>query len=115
MKHLMISSVSAMIIATLGTPAFSSEEVAAVNLRGSRTVRNSLAPITLVQLAYQGYFKPFGIPSHGGFKRAIISNRIDAEDLVKSAIVRGRLSASVLNNQEYLNIVKAELYSLRSR
>ena len=46
-----------------------------------------------------------GIPSYSAFLSAIRSNRIEAQDLVQSAITSGRLSEDTLNDTEYLNSV----------
>ncbi|ACK66408.1 hypothetical protein PCC8801_2397 [Rippkaea orientalis PCC 8801] len=114
MKRIILGSLSAVILSSLAPSVFASEEVAAINLQGSRTIGNELPPITLVQLAYQGYFKDLGIPSHGGLIAAFVSKQVDAETLVRTAIAKGRLSPETLNNQEYLNIVSTDLHSLMS-
>lgn len=75
----------------------------------------NLEPVTLVQLAYQGYFADQGIPSHAALKTAIASGEVDAETLVKSAIAKGRLSANTINDDGYLNIVRTQLEDLNDR
>ncbi|ACK65677.1 hypothetical protein PCC8801_1626 [Rippkaea orientalis PCC 8801] len=82
-----------------------------INLNTEKKVASELSPVNLVQLAYAGYFTDLGIPSHGGFKNALMSNKIDEEILVITAIKKGRLSSDTLNNQDYLSIVKTELES----
>ncbi|MEA5532401.1 hypothetical protein [Crocosphaera sp. XPORK-15E] len=111
MKNLIFASLSVALLSSIVAPAMASEEVAAVNLNGSRNVTSELSPVHLVQLAYKGYFSDLGIPSHGGFKSALISNKINAEILVRSAIAKGRLSSNALQNQYYLDIVNIELES----
>jgi hypothetical protein len=112
MKTLILGSVSAIMFGTFATPAIASEEVAAVNLNPTYESVAQITPVNLVQLAYQGYFSDLGIPSHGGFKRALISHQIDAETLVRSAIVKGRLSEDFLSNENYLDIMDMQLQSL---
>ncbi len=71
-----------------------------------------MSPVNLVKLGYQGYFQEQGIPSASSFLIKANSGRISAEDLVRSAIDRGRLSPEKLNDEGYLNIVQIELDSL---
>ncbi len=68
-----------------------------------------ITPFNLVTGSYQGRFTNHGIPSYSAFLSAIRSNRIEAKDLVQSAISAGRLSEDTLNNTEYLNSVDALL------
>lgn len=112
MKNVIFGSLSALVILSFASPALSSEEVAAVDLNGSRNATSYLPPVTLVQLAYQGQFTNSGIPSNGGFKNAIITGRVNAETLVKSAIASGRLSPSVLDDEGYLNTIEIQLTTL---
>ncbi|MEA5512171.1 hypothetical protein VB715_20565 [Crocosphaera sp. UHCC 0190] len=109
MKNLILGSLSVALLSSIVAPAMASEEVAAVNLNGSRNVASELSPVNLVQLAYQGYFSDLGIPSHGGFKSALTAKKIDAETLVRCAIAKGRLSSNALQNQYYLDILNIEL------
>ncbi len=115
MKHSIIGRLSAADLTTIALPTIASEEVVFnPNVSNNReTVAKKLAPATLVQLAYQGYFKEVGIPGHGGFVRSIISGKLDAETLVASAISKGRVSSDALNDQNYLNIIDAQLRSFR--
>ena len=114
MKRIFLGSLSAVILLSLSPSVVAAEEVAAISIEGSRKVANELPPVTLVQLAYQGYFKDLGIPSHGGLIAAFVSKKVDAETLVRTAIAKGRLSPQTLNDQEYLNIVSIDLHSLMS-
>lgn len=81
----------------------------------STPTEDELEPVTLVQLAYQGYFEDQGIPSHAAFKSAIANGDIDAETLVRSAISKGRLSSDSMNDEGYLNIVRTQLENLNDR
>ncbi len=65
----------------------------------------SITPFNLVTASYQGRFTNQGIPSFSAFLSAIRSNRIEAKDLVQSAISAGRLSEETLNDTQYLNSV----------
>ena len=57
-------------------------------------------------------FKKHGISSSGAFLSSIRSNKIQAEDLVKVAIVEGRLSEDSLNDRSYLSAVEFALDGL---
>lgn len=81
----------------------------------STPTAENVEPVTLVQLAYQGYFADQGIPSHAALKTAIASGKVDAETLVRSAISKGRLSANTINDDGYLNIVRTQLENLNDR
>ncbi|MDJ0742894.1 MAG: hypothetical protein QNJ32_05975 [Xenococcaceae cyanobacterium MO_167.B27] len=71
-----------------------------------------ITPFNLVTGSYQGMFKYQGIPSSASFITAILANRIDAEDLVRSAIAKGRLSEDTLNDTSYLNRVESLMNGL---
>ncbi|PSF38157.1 hypothetical protein C7H19_06710 [Aphanothece hegewaldii CCALA 016] len=81
----------------------------------STPTEEDIEPVTLVQLAYQGYFADQGIPSHAALKTAIATGDVDAETLVRSAINKGRLSSDTLNDDGYLNIVRTQLENLNDR
>lgn len=113
MKNLILGSLSVVLLSGLVAPVIASEEIAAIDLQGSRKIGNNLSPVNLVQLAYQGYFSDLGVPSHGQFKHGLITKEIDAETLVRSAIRKGRLPNNTLNNQQYLDVLNMQLQSLR--
>ena len=110
MKRLLISTVSALAFSSLVAPAFASE-IAAAN-RNTASNINEITPFNLVSASYQGRFANQGIPSYHAFLSAIRSNRIEAEDLVQSAITAGRLSEDTLKDTEYLNSVDSFLDNL---
>ena len=110
MKRLVISTVSALALSSLVTPAFASE-IAAVN-RNTASNINEITPFNLVSGSYQGRFINQGIPSNGAFLSAIRFNKIEAKDLVQSAITAGRLSEDTLKDTEYLNSVDSLLDNL---
>jgi hypothetical protein len=109
MKNLILGSLSIVLLSSFATPALSSEELAVVTVNGSQTTTNYLPPVTLVQLAYQGYFTDLGIPSHGGFKSALISKQVTAETLIRSAIAKGSLSENVFKDKNYLDVLDTQL------
>lgn len=83
--------------------------------RGATPTGDNVEPVTLVQLAYQGYFEDQGIPSHAAFKNAIATGDVDAETLVRSAINKGRLTADALQDEGYMNTVRTQLENLNDR
>lgn len=66
-------------------------------------------PFNLVRLGYQGYFQDSGIPAYQAFRTAIKYQRVTATNLIESAMKKGRLPLDTLNNQGYVNSVKAQL------
>ena len=110
MKPLIISVLSALTFSSLFTPAFASEIAAAKG----KTVNNinKITPFNLVSSSYQGRFLDQGIPSYNVFLQAIRTNKIEAEDLVESAIAASRLSEATLQDSKYLNSVDAILEGL---
>ncbi|MEM8780840.1 MAG: hypothetical protein AAGF26_18650 [Cyanobacteria bacterium P01_G01_bin.49] len=111
MKHLILGSLSSILLATIATPIIASEEVANVTTYPNQNTSTLLAT-TLVELAYQGYFSDLGIPSHVGLIHAIAADKIDAETLIKTAIAKGRLNNNALRNQEYVSVVNTELQAI---
>ena len=110
MKSFVVSTLSVLVLSNLVTPAFANE-IAAVN----RTTANNISEITpfnLVSGSYQGRFSNQGIPSYNAFLQAIRTNRIEATDLVKSAIAAGRLPEDTLKDTGYLNSVDTLLDGL---
>lgn len=74
-----------------------------------------IKPFNLVSLARQGYFQDQGIPSHAHFTGAVASGRIQAEDIIKAAIAKDRLSAEILKDKSYLKKVEANLNNSKRR
>lgn len=109
-KSLLISTLSAIAVSVLASPA-SAEEVMAFN----QTIplnAPEFSPFSLVAAGYQGRLIKQGIPADDAFLTAIRSNKIEARDLVKSAIASGQLSTDILNNQDYLDSVALLLNDL---
>ena len=113
MKRLVISTLSALAFSSLVTPAFASEIAAAKSKTASKI--KEITPFNLVLSSYQGRFTNQGIPAYHAFLSAIRLNKIEAEDLVQSAINAGRLSEDTLNDTEYLNSVDSLLDNLDKR
>lgn len=109
MKNLIVAGLSALPIGALVSPTMASEVIA---MKNNSPVIHQVAPVNLVQLGYQGYFKSQGIPSAGLFATKVAGGDITAETLVKSTIEKGRLSPDTLNDSGYLNIVQRELDGL---
>ncbi len=110
MKRLVISTLSALALSSLFAPAFASE-IAAANRQNTNNI-NEITPFNLVSGSYQGRFTNQGIPAFHAFLQAIRTDRIEAEDLVQSAIAAGRLSEDTLNDTVYLNAVDGLLDGL---
>ena len=73
-----------------------------------------ITPIDLVFQGYQGRLVEAGIPGYAAFRQAVFFGKIDAETLVESAVARGKLPSSILNNKSYLRQVEASLFKLRA-
>ena len=99
MKSILVTGLSLIAIATFSTSAKAED----------------ITPINLVFRAYQGYFAEQGIPSYAPFIQAAQLGQIDAQDLVKGAVDRGRLSADKLEDTSYLNKVEAALFKIERR
>ncbi|MEM9274508.1 MAG: hypothetical protein AAGA80_16305 [Cyanobacteria bacterium P01_F01_bin.143] len=110
MKRLVLSTLSALAFSSLVAPAFASE-IAAANHNNSNNI-NKITPFHLVSGAYQGRFTNQGIPSFNSFLHAIRHNKIEAEDLVNSAVSAGRLPKDTLNDSQYLSSVDTLLENL---
>ena len=115
MKRLILTGLS-VLLASTHVSAASAQHVAlnsaTLNSSASTAVSSQLTPFSLVSLANQGYFQAQGIPSSSGLIVAYESERVSAEDLVKSAIATRRLSPEVLNDQSYLSAVNVQLSNL---
>ncbi len=105
MRHLIISTLSAIALSSIVAPAFANEVVSPRKI-------NQISPFSLITSGFQGRLKPHGIPGGTIFLSKIRSNRIGAKDLVQSAISSGRLSEDTLNDTEYLSQVDSLLNSL---
>ena len=93
------------IISAFPTSTLADDNVATGSHVITRNIIN-MAPIDLVNSAYQGRFADLDIPSHGSFLAAIRTKKIDSKLLVKSAIESGRLDSEKINDRAYLNQVQ---------
>ena len=69
----------------------------------------------LVNAAYRGRFKEWGIPAYARLDQAYRGRQITAADLVKAAIEAEHLPAIALENESYINAVDTNLYGLVTR
>ncbi|MFB2982945.1 hypothetical protein [Microseira sp. BLCC-F43] len=111
MKRLILASLSVLLLSAATAPTVKAEPMAVNSNMMGRTSASIrlLEPFYLVGLAYQGYFREQGIPSYGAFLAAYHTGRINARDLVQSAIKDNRLPASALQDEDYLNAVEMQL------
>lgn len=72
----------------------------------------SLNPHQLVSLARQGTFREFDIPGYSKFIAAYRTGRIEAEDLIFTAIETKRLAETLLRDRSFLSAVEFELQQL---
>lgn len=100
-----------MVLATF-SPAALASEVAVVS--STKTAIHQIQPFNLVHRAYSGNFSQQGIPGFNGLTTAYRSGQIEAKDLVKVAIKKGRLSEETLTDTGYLKAVEFQLRSLEN-
>lgn len=118
MKHLLLSGLSILLMSTAAVPAIQAETVAT----NSRVLSSNLTPMSgaqprpfeLVYLAFQGYLSQQGIPSNDDLIAAYESGKVTPKTLVQSAVEANRLSANVLNDQDYISAVGFQLRELRN-
>jgi hypothetical protein len=72
-------------------------------------------PITLVNLARQGYLQNQGIPSGSSLVQAIATGTIPPEALIQAGIQNNLVPSSALNDPGYLNIVQVEFQDILQR
>ena len=80
-----------------------------VALKKDSNKENQLAPVTLVNIAFQGFLEDQGIKSGSAFLYSVTIGDVTAEKLVQSAIDKGRLSPETINDEGYINIVQDQL------
>jgi hypothetical protein len=109
MKQVLCGSLSAVVmaIATAATPAIASEPTPSNN-PDSRVVLQT-PPVTLVNLAQQGYLRNQGVPSSQALMQAIAVGQVTPETLVQAGIQNNLVPSDTLNNQGYLNVVEVQL------
>ncbi len=108
MKQVLFGSLSAvaMAIATTAIPAIAIESTLP-NSANSNVVGQT-PPVTLVNLAQQGYLRNQGIPSSQALTQAIAAGQVTPESLVQAGIQSSLVSSSTLNDRGYLNVVEVQ-------
>ena len=104
MKRLLISTLSVLALSSIAVPTLANELVRVSPISTSNIVE--ITPFNLVTGSYQGLFEDQGIPSSSSLLTAIRTKKITAEDLVRGAIAKGRLSEASLNDTSYINHVQ---------
>ncbi len=112
MKRLVISTLSALALFSLAVPTLANELVRVSPISTSNIIE--ITPFNLVTGSYQGLFEEQGIPSSASFLSGIRTKKIKAEDLVRSAIAKGRLSEATLDDTSYLYQVQVFMERLDS-
>ena len=67
----------------------------------------------LVNFAYEGRYRPQGIPSHLVLEEDYTSARIRPDDLISAAIKAGDLPEGKLQDAGYVNAVRLQMRSLQ--
>lgn len=76
------------------------------------TSANQASAFEVTTLAYQGRLADNGIPGYGSLEVGVQSGNIVAEDVVRAAIDAGRLTATALDNEEFVTAVDHQLHNL---
>ena len=69
----------------------------------------------LVNAAYQGRLKKWGIPAYARLDQAYRGGQITASDLIEAAIEANQLSSESLEDEAYIKAVDTNLYGLVTR
>ena len=78
-------------------------------------IERQIGAFDLVNAAYRGRFKQWGIPAYARLDQAYRGRQITATDLVKAAIEAEQLPAIALEDQNYIKAVDTNLYGLVTR
>ena len=78
-------------------------------------IERRIGAFDLVNAAYRGRFKEWGIPAYARLDQAYRGRQITATDLVKAAIEAEQLPAIALEDQNYIKAVDTNLYGLVTR
>lgn len=108
MKQVLFGSLSAvaMAIATTAIPAIAIESTSP-NSANSNVVGQT-PPVTLVNLAQQGYLRNQGVPSSQALTQAIAAGQVTPESLVQAGIQNNLVNSDTLNDRGYLNVVEVQ-------
>lgn len=113
MKRLILTGISALLLAATHAPAVSAQTTA-LNTTLRSTYTRVLTPFHLVTFADRGYFKQQGIPAQSILRSAYHFGQIDATDIVRAAVKANRLDPQFLNDKSYLSAVEAQLRTLEN-
>ncbi|BAY40457.1 hypothetical protein NIES2111_48410 [Nostoc sp. NIES-2111] len=81
------------------------------NIPNHSTKVSYLQPFNTAFLAYEGGLKAEGIPSGSALISEYQTGNLSTLDIVKAAVRANKVSADVLNNQDYLSAVESQLTS----
>lgn len=99
MKRVLLGSISAFAFFLAIAPA-------------SRAATPQASPVDVVNLARNGYFREWGIPSYALLIQEVATGQIAPEDIVRAAVQDKRVSPEALTNKRFLNVVEAELHRI---
>ena len=78
-------------------------------------VESRIEAFRLVNAAYQGRLKKWGIPAYARLDQAYRGGQITASDLIEAAIEANQLPAIALEDESYVKAVDTNLYGLVTR
>ena len=78
-------------------------------------VEPRIEAFSLVNAAYQGRFKQWGIPAYAKLDQAYRGKQLTASDLIEAAIEANQLSPDALEDETYIKAVDTNLYGLVTR
>ena len=79
------------------------------------TTKPSIGAFNLVNAAYRGQLKEYGIPAYAKLDQAYRGGQITAADLIQAGIKANRLSETALEDSNYLHAVELNLTGLVTR
>jgi len=103
MKNIINSLIFTSMFVFMANPSYADELV--MKSKISHFTGYETNPNNLVDLGYQGYFKPQGIHSASLFIHQVNTGKITAKKLVQIGIDNGRLSEDKINDDNYINSV----------
>ncbi|BAU66764.1 hypothetical protein STA3757_41700 [Stanieria sp. NIES-3757] len=115
MKKICFEVLSSFAIASIAILIGTEATLAADDTSTNKNKSDQLTPINLVFHGYQGYFLDQGIPSGATFVSLVHFGTIDAEQLVKSAVEKGRLAPETINDESFLRKVQTSLTLIERR
>lgn len=116
MKRFTMAIISTLFIAASPTVIASETSTNLVTKDSTKlTYLEETSPVSLVHLAYRGYFSDRGIPSSQALVSAHSLGNISAEKLVEIGVETGRVSPDTLKDRKYISAVESMLNTLRTR